>query len=191
MQRIFDKTEAYDLRGSAGGIHGVEFRLLIKSPKGATQFLIYTNRHLEHVQKERVDRVKSSFLKKYRDIDSIPFKDNAYEELCNYCGPFPEGQELEEFFQWASYLETIDLGDFDYLFKPMGADVGYHSPVPRYASQKPAETDCKYLGQPCYYDGSALSGRKLYEFMIEEGIEAMWEKLEEYHREDFYGDVNL
>jgi hypothetical protein len=34
------------------GIHGVEIRFVLKGKKGATQFVIYTNWFLPHVQKE-------------------------------------------------------------------------------------------------------------------------------------------
>ena len=42
--------------------------------------------------------------------------------------------------------------DFPYLFhSPQPADIGYHSPTPRYEGQTSGE--CGLLGGKCYYDG--------------------------------------
>src|SRR5688572_4954779 len=42
------------------------------------------------------------------------------------------------------------------LCHPMPADLGYHSKVPTYEEQSMTDTDCKYTGGVCYYDGSGL-----------------------------------
>jgi len=66
-----------------------------------------------------------------------------------------------------------------YCAVPMGADVGYHSPVPMYEDQEPIAEECPYLdGRPCYYDGSGLRAEELLERMIEEGDSAVWRELE-------------
>ena len=68
---------------------------------------------------------------------------------------------------------------------PMGADVGYHSPTPRYEGQTSNE-NCEYLnGKPCYTDGSGLRAKKFMEILIREGSDKIWEMLEEDYQEYF------
>jgi len=38
------------------GIHGVEMRFLLMGPLGAVQFVLYTNWHLPHVEKEMMEK---------------------------------------------------------------------------------------------------------------------------------------
>lgn len=69
---------------------------------------------------------------------------------------------------------------------PMGADVGYHSPTPRYEGAFKNENECEYLdGKPCYTDGSALRAQKFMEVLIREGSEKIWEMLEDDYKEYF------
>ena len=69
---------------------------------------------------------------------------------------------------------------------PMGADVGYHSPKPIYDNQSPSEDSCLYLdGKPCYYDGSGLAADDLFNKFIAEGIDVVWNELEEYYASIF------
>ena len=53
FERIVEFTAAYDRRNidpaKNYGVHGVEMRLVLKGPKGAVHFLLYTNWHLPHV----------------------------------------------------------------------------------------------------------------------------------------------
>lgn len=105
----------------------------------------------------------------------------------------------------------VDELDFNILWMPTGADVGYHSPKPMYDGQepmggtsiewvdgvafgkqmkvpesKPTGTfdPCPYLdGQPCYYDGSGLAAKPMLELLIEKGSDAVWAALEaRYHK---------
>lgn len=72
--------------------------------------------------------------------------------------------------------------------KPMPADVGYHSPVPKYEGQTVSKDACEYLdGRPCYYDGSGLHAEKVFAILVAEGIEKMWEHLESYYK-DLFGE---
>ena len=60
MEKIVEFTGAFDKRDPNPtknyGIHGVEVRFVLKGKLGATQFLIFTNWHLPHVQKELDNR---------------------------------------------------------------------------------------------------------------------------------------
>lgn len=51
LERKIEISPAYDKRPKYG-IHGVEMRWYVIGPQGAIQFLLFTNWHLEHVQKE-------------------------------------------------------------------------------------------------------------------------------------------
>jgi len=61
FERIVEMSAAYDKRNEDPsknyGIHGVDFRMVLKGPKGAVQFVIYTNWHLPHVQEEMDHKV--------------------------------------------------------------------------------------------------------------------------------------
>jgi hypothetical protein len=57
FERRIEFTPAYDKRHPNPkknfGIHGVGLRFVLIGPDGATQFLVYTNWHLEHVRQEQ------------------------------------------------------------------------------------------------------------------------------------------
>ena len=63
FERIVTMHPAFDKRsadpGKNFGIHGVELRMVLKGPLGATQFLLYTNWHLPHVRDELEQRLLS------------------------------------------------------------------------------------------------------------------------------------
>lgn len=70
--------------------------------------------------------------------------------------------------------------------KPMPSDLGYHSLLPKYKGQEPLTQKCNWLNDmPCYYDGSTLNADKPFRILIEQGEEALWQYLEEYHKEIF------
>ena len=56
MEKIIKFTNAFDKRNNDPkkdyGVHGVNIIFILKSNKGAVQFIIYTNWHLPNVQKE-------------------------------------------------------------------------------------------------------------------------------------------
>lgn len=74
-----------------------------------------------------------------------------------------------------------------FLFEPMPADIGYHSPKPMYKSQEPIQQECPYLdGKPCYYDGSGLQAIEVYEnILLTEGSEGVWKHLEQKYKDWF------
>lgn len=69
--------------------------------------------------------------------------------------------------------------------KPMGYDVGYHSPKPMYDGQTPTHEDCEYTGGVCYCDGSGLRAEEWMEVFIAKGGEEIWTMLEQEYLERF------
>lgn len=63
---------------------------------------------------------------------------------------------------------------------PIGADIGYHAPVPQYEGQEDyRRDDCTLLpGGTCYYDGSRLSAEGVATAFTEHGEPAVWAALE-------------
>ena len=73
-----------------------------------------------------------------------------------------------------------------WMYKPMAADAGYHSPKPTHTGQPKPTNSCEYLdGKPCYYDGSGLHAEKVFDILVSEGSNAVWEYLEQYYNEVF------
>lgn len=60
FERIVTMRPAFDRRSDDPkknyGIHGVELRMVLKGPLGATQFLLFTNWQLPHVTEEHMER---------------------------------------------------------------------------------------------------------------------------------------
>jgi hypothetical protein len=72
--------------------------------------------------------------------------------------------------------------------KPMGADVGYHSPHPMYEGDEPLTESCEYLdGRPCYYDGSGTKAQAFVTVLLKEGSDGIWKALEREYRR-LFGD---
>lgn len=71
------------------------------------------------------------------------------------------------------------------FWKPMPADLGYHSLKPLYEGQISYD-DCLWLdGKPCYYDGSGLNAERIWKVLLEEGSDGVWRELEEYYKSVF------
>jgi hypothetical protein len=64
-------------------------------------------------------------------------------------------------------------------FKPLPADVGYHSAVPLYENQNSTTDHCEWTGGKCYYDGSGLQAEDVFKILTEQGSEGVWKELEE------------
>ena len=76
-----------------------------------------------------------------------------------------------------------------FSMKPMGADVGYHSPVSQYDGQEPIDDECPYLdGKPCHYDGSGLAADALVKVFLVEGVDAVWDELQDEY-DHYFGDA--
>lgn len=61
-------------------------------------------------------------------------------------------------------------------------DVGYHSPVPTYEGQKVFSEDCGIIGGRCYYDGTSLGAEELLSRLSANGVDAVWDELEQWYR---------
>ena len=73
-----------------------------------------------------------------------------------------------------------------FLFEPLPADLGYHSPVPQYDGQESLTEECEYLdGKPCYYDGSALQADRVYKRLLAEGEDGVWAELADEYKHRF------
>lgn len=100
------------------------------------------------------------------------------------------------------------------FWKPMAADLGYHSKFPMYDGQEAmgsvhmktdideskegierfqvsrtptgSFTPCPYLdGAPCYYDGSGLHAETVFALLVAKGGEAVWKYMEECYHSQF------
>jgi hypothetical protein len=144
MERIIKFNPAFDERNENPrknyGIHGVDLRMILKGEHGAVQFVLYTNWHLPHVQKEIDERIKSNI--------KVPY--------------------------------ILDVS------RPLPADKGYHSKTQMYEGQEIVTNSCEYCdGQSCYYDGSGSEAEELFEILLREGSEGVWEELERYYNSLF------
>lgn len=74
--------------------------------------------------------------------------------------------------------------EFAESVKPMGYDVGYHSPKPIYEGQI-AHSDCEWIGGDCYSDGSALRAAEWMDEFAARGTAWLWPALEQEYRERF------
>ena len=69
-------------------------------------------------------------------------------------------------------------------YKPMPADIGYHSKMPRYEGQTMLTSECEFTGGgPCYYDGSGLNAEEGFKILVAEGHEAVWKWMENYYEQ--------
>ncbi|MDP9162377.1 MAG: hypothetical protein M3O09_19395 [Acidobacteriota bacterium] len=60
LERKLDILPAYDKVKEGYGVHGVEMRWYVTGPKGAIQFVLYTNWQLKHIQKKFDNRVNEN-----------------------------------------------------------------------------------------------------------------------------------
>lgn len=74
--------------------------------------------------------------------------------------------------------------------RPMPANLGYHSPVPRYEGQTPMDGPCAVLGGTCYYDGSSLAADGIFKVLLHEGDAGVWRELEAFYQKYSPFDAN-
>ena len=74
--------------------------------------------------------------------------------------------------------------DHEMFCHPDPTDLGYHSPTPRYEGQT-SMGECDLLDGECYYDGSGLNAEPIYQRLLRDGHEGVWEELEAYYAEVF------
>lgn len=82
-------------------------------------------------------------------------------------------------------IVLIERYPFEFWQAPTAADLGYHSKVPRYEGQTSMGQECDILGGECYYDGSTLNAEPVFELLIAEGHEAVWDYLKQYYKDIF------
>lgn len=84
--------------------------------------------------------------------------------------------------------EMESNGRPSWMFQPMPADLGYHSPKPMYDGQTPISQTCEHIGNvPCYYDGSGLNAEPVFVRLLEQGEDGVWAALEDYYAATFDG----
>lgn len=139
-------------------------------------------------------------------IFEVGYDHTAFPEDCGGGGHGRHGMNLRFVLvgpkgavQWLAYMTswvpgnvrhgTVDgLGDVSLvplnstIGDGMAADLGYHSPVPRYGSQSAMK--CEWLPEgECYYDGSGLNAEPLLEAFLNHGPHAVWAALAHYYTE--------
>jgi hypothetical protein len=149
------------------GVHGVEMRWLLHGPDGVVQFLVFTGWNLPHVTKEMDERLLAKQRPK-RVLKSVksdrPLSAKLLDEL--------EGR--------GPGIEAVDLR----IRRPMPADLGYHSWMPRYEGQSAMDCHLSPNGI-CYYDGSGLNAEPIFSVLLREGSDGVWRELEKYYASVF------
>ncbi len=78
-------------------------------------------------------------------------------------------------------------GDYFSLNKPMGFDVGYHSPTPMFNGQEPVK-GCTFItttSDECFCDSSTMLAERYMDALIENGSDKIWEMLKSYYEFTF------
>jgi len=75
-------------------------------------------------------------------------------------------------------------------YKPMAADLGYHSPKPTYEGQTPMSGECHLLGGECFYDGSTLNAEPVFDRLLKEGSDGVWDELESFYKDIFSAEAD-
>lgn len=73
--------------------------------------------------------------------------------------------------------------DYDNL-KPVPASIGYHSPHPMYENQFSIKK-CDIIKQECFYGASILNAKRYFDILVSEGLDSLWNALEQYFEEIF------
>lgn len=73
------------------------------------------------------------------------------------------------------------------LFRPMPADLGYHSKIRlhEWNDEKPQFDDCEWTEGNCWYDGSGLNAEPVFQRLLREGDSGIWAALEDYYTSTF------
>jgi len=93
-------------------------------------------------------------------------------------------------WQLPHVVEEYELKYPTHAFKPIAADIGYHSPIAIYEGQEPSHDECKYLGVHCYYDGSGMNADEFFLELLYKDSKGLCKKMKKYYLEVFEGKDN-
>lgn len=148
------------------GIGAMSIWFFLRGDLATVQFNLGTNWHLEE-DRQRLLSLGRTFHIPEPDPACIA-RQKKFASLFN-SGP-PYTREMVE----------CDAHSAKTLGKPMGYDVGYHSPVALYEGQY-CRTDCEFFPNgTCYYDGSSLRADDWARQFVIGGSDWLWPKLEEF-----------
>jgi hypothetical protein len=188
LEKIVKFDPAYDKRSSDHkknyGVHGVTLRMVLKGNKGAVQFVLFTNWMLPNVSMETdlriLEKASHGINIAPEVLDPIPDITDKRFDAVKY------GMESAKRLIGMSNPDKLDLLDLDIYYHPLPADLGFHSLVPIYKEQTLISDSCEFLdGKPCYYDGSGLAAKKVYDILLTEGSDGVWKYLYTYYCDTF------
>jgi len=93
------------------------------------------------------------------------------------------GDEGAVQFLWNVPTKGRQEYPFEYVYAPEGWDVGFHAVKPSDWQDEDDARECDLLpGGRCFYDGSSLQGKELGKRFMAEGVDVVWQELEELYR---------
>lgn len=180
FQEITQFTPAYDERDPDPkknfGFHGVSLRMVLKGPKGAVQFVVFTGWQLPHVQEE-LDR--KTLLRIALD------RADGQMQLDSFYHPMPA--DLGFHSPKPMYEGQLPMGaeKFDFEHKEILKGVTGEVELPSRVATGTFDP-CEWLdGKPCYYDGSTVHAEGIFKVLVEEGSAGVWRELREYYDHTF------
>lgn len=171
----FDKRDPDPQRNYGVGCSMLGF--VLKGPKGAVRWAMFTGLNLPHVVGEHVEKLARH---------GLPAGKCALLRTLT-CGGLTAENVFDRLAQQREALAQVGIGfPEDIYFRAHDGPVSYHSPAPLCDWQTKPRPDCPYLdGRPCYHDGSALAGEDVMEAFRTGGQDAVWRWLEAYYRDTF------
>ena len=92
------------------------------------------------------------------------------------------------FTDWQLPSARESVYPWDMVCRPTAADLGYHSRTQMYEGQTTIGPCTLLDGDDCYYEGSTLNAEPVFERLIAEGSDGVWDALESYYRSIFPRD---
>lgn len=176
LERIFEFFPAYDKRNPNPekdfGIGHVRGMMVLKGKKGAVHFSFSTGILLESTMREYIKTGRAKYEMLSTDNEFYLNKPMGYDVGYHSRKPLHKGQEIN----WPTKMvkpKGFDPKNIESFSKVKFRKIGKKPPV------------CKYLGAPCYCDGSALRAESFMTAFIEKGSEEVWKMLEEEYRINF------
>jgi hypothetical protein len=141
FERIVQFLPAFDKRhpdpSKNYGIHGVELRMVLKGPKGAVQFVLFTNWQLLHITRESENRLCGmlSLIQSRRILEKGIPKLGKPEPIKKLIEEIDSISAKEDEAMIALDADSI-RSELHCFWQPMAADLGYHSYVPLHEGQR-------------------------------------------------------